>query len=245
MTHICVGKLTTIGLDNGLSPGRHKAIIWTSAGIFLVGILGTNSREILIRVFFPYDMTIDCYDRNHIFGCPVFIWFIASTYASVTSHSRVPYGLFTGCFEQKSYVHSRGPHGPHAAPYEFCLPVRGLQNFNGCIISLRVPYGFWDPKQPLNSPCGDRKGPCGPHTAKPNTTPVRDFCQFWLNQFPYVSARVPHGPRTSPVGYEKHWRFPCGTRTVPVRASHGAPVESCESFDQTISVQPCQAVRGP
>ena len=34
-------------------------------------------------------------------------------------------GLFTGCFEQKSYVHSRGPHGPRAAPYEFCLPVRG------------------------------------------------------------------------------------------------------------------------
>ena len=34
-------------------------------------------------------------------------------------------GLFTGCFEQKSYVHSRGPHGPRAAPYEFYLPVRG------------------------------------------------------------------------------------------------------------------------
>ena len=34
-------------------------------------------------------------------------------------------GPRTGCFEQKSYVHSRGPHGPRAAPYEFCLPVRG------------------------------------------------------------------------------------------------------------------------
>ena len=45
--------------------------------------------------------------------------------ASVTSHSRAPYGLFPGCFEQKSYVHSRGPHGPRAAPYEFGLPVRG------------------------------------------------------------------------------------------------------------------------
>ena len=48
--------------------------------------------------------------------------------ASVTSHSRAPYGLFPGfpgCFGQKSYVHSRGPHGPRAAPYEFSLPVRG------------------------------------------------------------------------------------------------------------------------
>ena len=57
--------------------------------------------------------------------------------------------------------------------------------------------------------------------------------------------RVTHGPRTGPVGYEKHWRFPCGARTMPVRASHGVPVESCEWFNQTLSVQMCQAVRGP
>ena len=44
-------------------------------------------------------------------------------YAPVTSHSRAPNGLFPGCFELKSYVHSRGPHGSRAAPYEFCLPV--------------------------------------------------------------------------------------------------------------------------
>ena len=31
-THICVGKLTTIGSDNGLSPGQRQAIIWTNAG---------------------------------------------------------------------------------------------------------------------------------------------------------------------------------------------------------------------
>ena len=31
MTHICVGNLTIIGSDNGLSPGRHQAIIWTNA----------------------------------------------------------------------------------------------------------------------------------------------------------------------------------------------------------------------
>ena len=29
-----------IDSDNGLSPDRHQAIIWTSAGILLIGLLG-------------------------------------------------------------------------------------------------------------------------------------------------------------------------------------------------------------
>ena len=37
VTHICVSKLTIIGSDNGLSPGRRQAIIWTNAGILLIG----------------------------------------------------------------------------------------------------------------------------------------------------------------------------------------------------------------
>ena len=49
-THICVGKLTIIGSDNGLSPGRRQAIIWTIAGILLIGPLGTNFSEILIEI---------------------------------------------------------------------------------------------------------------------------------------------------------------------------------------------------
>ena len=50
VTHICVGNLTIIGSDNGLSPGRRLAIIWTNAGIFLIGPLGTNFSEILIKI---------------------------------------------------------------------------------------------------------------------------------------------------------------------------------------------------
>ena len=50
MTHICVGNLTTIGPDNGLSPGRRQAIIWTNAGILLIGLWGTNFSEILIGI---------------------------------------------------------------------------------------------------------------------------------------------------------------------------------------------------
>ena len=37
VTHICVVKLTIIGSDNGLSPGRRQAIILTNAGILLIG----------------------------------------------------------------------------------------------------------------------------------------------------------------------------------------------------------------
>ena len=50
VTHICVGKLTIIGSDNGLSPGRRQAITLTSAGILLIGPLGTNFSEILIGI---------------------------------------------------------------------------------------------------------------------------------------------------------------------------------------------------
>ena len=47
-THICVGKLIIIGSDNGSSPGRRQAIIWTNAGMLLIRPLGINFREILI-----------------------------------------------------------------------------------------------------------------------------------------------------------------------------------------------------
>ena len=50
VTHICVGNLTIIGSDNGLSPGQRQAIIWTNAGILLIGSLGTNFSQILIEI---------------------------------------------------------------------------------------------------------------------------------------------------------------------------------------------------
>ena len=50
MTHIWVGNLTIIGSDNGLSPDRCQAIIWTNAGLLLIGPLGTNFSEILIEI---------------------------------------------------------------------------------------------------------------------------------------------------------------------------------------------------
>ena len=50
VTHICVNKLTTIGSDNGLSPGRRQAIIRTNAGILLIRPLGTNFSDFLVEI---------------------------------------------------------------------------------------------------------------------------------------------------------------------------------------------------
>ena len=50
VTHICVSKLTIIGVDNGLLPGPRQAIICTKAGISLIGFLGTNFIVILIVI---------------------------------------------------------------------------------------------------------------------------------------------------------------------------------------------------
>ena len=50
MTQICVIKFTIIGSDNGLSPIRRQAIIWTNAVILLIRTLRTNFSEILIQI---------------------------------------------------------------------------------------------------------------------------------------------------------------------------------------------------
>ena len=49
VTHICVGTLTIIGSDNGLSPSRRQAIIWTNAGLLSIGPLGKNFNQISIK----------------------------------------------------------------------------------------------------------------------------------------------------------------------------------------------------
>ena len=49
-TYICISNLTVIVSDNGLSPGRRQAIIWTKAGILLIGPLGTKFSEIVIEI---------------------------------------------------------------------------------------------------------------------------------------------------------------------------------------------------
>ena len=50
VTHICVGKLIIIGSDNGLSPDRGQAIIWTNARLLSIGPLRTYFNENLIEI---------------------------------------------------------------------------------------------------------------------------------------------------------------------------------------------------
>ena len=48
VTHIYISKLTIIGSDTGMSSDRCQAIIWTNAGIYLIGISEMLSK---IRTF--------------------------------------------------------------------------------------------------------------------------------------------------------------------------------------------------
>ena len=50
VTHIFVIEITIIGPDDGLSPEQRQAIIWSNAGILLIGALETNFSEILVEI---------------------------------------------------------------------------------------------------------------------------------------------------------------------------------------------------
>ena len=52
---MCIGKLTIISSDNGLSPSQCQAIHWTNAGLLLIWTLGTNFSKIIIEIHtFPF-----------------------------------------------------------------------------------------------------------------------------------------------------------------------------------------------
>ena len=51
MTHIRISELTIISSDNGLAPDRRQAIIWNNARKLLIGSLGTNFSEILVKIY--------------------------------------------------------------------------------------------------------------------------------------------------------------------------------------------------
>ena len=43
LKHVFASELTIIGTDDGLSSDRYQVVIWTNAGIFAIGPLGTTS----------------------------------------------------------------------------------------------------------------------------------------------------------------------------------------------------------
>ena len=68
VTHIWASKLAIIGSDNGSSPDRRQAIIWTNDGILFIGPLGTNFNEILIKSKFIYFHSRECSWNCHEIG---------------------------------------------------------------------------------------------------------------------------------------------------------------------------------
>ena len=50
VTHIYIRNLIIIGSDKGLAPGRRQTIIWTNAGILLIGPVGKKFSENLIEI---------------------------------------------------------------------------------------------------------------------------------------------------------------------------------------------------
>ena len=83
--------------------------------------------------------------KSSLLNNTIYAWHIctSNSNASVTSHSRAPYGLFLGCFEQKSYVHSWSPGGDRKgsvrAPYgQIRRPCVIFANY-GCVNSLTCP----------------------------------------------------------------------------------------------------------
>ena len=79
VTHIYVIRLTITGSDNDLSPGRRQTIIWTDAGILLIGPLGTNfsenSIEILTFSFTKMRLKVSSAKwRPFCFGLNVLTW---------------------------------------------------------------------------------------------------------------------------------------------------------------------------
>ena len=86
MTHICAGELTVIDSDNGLSPGRYEAIIWTNAGILLIGPLETNFSEILFQfqIFSIEENTF----KNVVCEMLSISWTNARTYYTIMSKPR-------------------------------------------------------------------------------------------------------------------------------------------------------------
>ena len=104
----------------------------------------------------------------------------------------------------KLYVHSWRPYGPLWRRTNFAS-LYGTVEFWCLHYKLTSPVRVWDRKQPVNSPC-DSNGPVRPHT-----TPVWDFCKFWLCQLPYVSVRVPYGTLVGPA---RHCAGPLLVRKV-------------------------------
>ena len=95
-THMCVSKLTIIGSDNGLSPGRWQAMIWTNAGILWIDPFGINVSGISIEIHtFSFSIpNLKMSSGNWRSFCPGLTVLMIGTYPR-----RGPQKSFIVCFE--------------------------------------------------------------------------------------------------------------------------------------------------
>ena len=86
VAHTCVGNLTIIGSDNGLSSRRRQAIIWTNAGKLLIEPLETILSEIsfAIQTFSSKKMYFKMSSKN---------WRPFCLGLNVLRHSKVPWDM--------------------------------------------------------------------------------------------------------------------------------------------------------
>ena len=101
MTHICVSELPIIGSDNGLSPGRRQAIIWTNAGILLIRTWGRNFSEILSEIcafsFKKMHLKMSAKWRPFCLGLNVLTQWQVNYTCHVHQHNQPPWqGFFHG-----------------------------------------------------------------------------------------------------------------------------------------------------
>ena len=120
--------------DNGLSPIRSKAIIWTNAGLLSIGPLGTNFGEILINIiflftkmhpFFPGGDGLSALCMNYIcmqhYGCSCCCMIAA--WLRQTSHLCIMFPLMGLC---KPYHLHRFGRGEMLSPGNTVNPLSGV-----------------------------------------------------------------------------------------------------------------------
>ena len=130
VTQICVSKLTIIGSNNGLSPSRRQAIIWTNAGVLLIGPLSTNFSDILIGIHIQENTleNVVC-EMASILSQPQCVkggWIITTRHSDILHNARPSKGRETWyTYTNKTYMiqstNGAYKHGPFHRPMPYCL----------------------------------------------------------------------------------------------------------------------------
>ena len=135
-THICVSKLSSIGSDNGLSPGRRQAIIWTNAGILLIRNFGTNCSKMSSKIHINSLKN----DNKDVLGKMAYIWSIRLNVLKGTRSRPLVANNDQGCQSRhQAIVHDLTLLLPH---YIQCIPAkiyaRGWRMLCFAVVMIRI-----------------------------------------------------------------------------------------------------------